>query len=997
MTARGSLWKSLAWISTLAAGLVFQSCETGGDSGSPVGPVGGIDSLAPIVLFQGEYPALQSGTPVLESGMAKTATGKLNPLVFVDGKNPLQKAGSRLTLNLFEKTTFTAVVESSQTLGPRRYVAFGHIEGISGSSFIATCENTTLTALVTVPGAGVFRVESSGSGTYRAVLQNDFAPACPPTPAPTVILDTSFRPAPLRKASAAEPVIVDIMVVYTAAAVIGAKSSAAMNSLVDAAVAQANEAYRNSKIDVILNLVYRGQISYTESGGIQTDLTRLQSSNDGYLADVHTLRNTYGADIVTLITETGEAQWAGLGYVMAAVNPAYKDYAFNVVRRAYASGYSVLAHEIGHNMGCMHDPANSSNAGAFAYSYGHRWNGTDNVQYRDLMAYAPGKSINYFSNPAILYKGVATGVTGSANTAQTITNTLATVAAYRPRAMPSVTLTSPTQGSSLMAPANVILNAVTGGSPMVAKVEFYNGTTLLGTDAAAPYSFAWNPVALGTYTVSAKVYTKSGLTATSAPVTFQSANNRFEGTFTEVFVGTTGTATTSTASGNENDVITMTGIGPGIAGKADAFQFAYTPKLMSDAEVSANLKSMSATASGALAGLMIRESLEPGARCLFIGRNGLGELVLLKRTTLNGSIVASKPASSKPPTALLLIRKGTDIAVYRNDDGRSWILITGLLMAFPNGAYGGMATTSGSLATSNTAVFEKVRWLSYEPPVRGDYPPSVVISSPLNGTSYLPGKSVTFTTTVSDRDGVKDVKRVEFHNTTVFAPGSGEDGSLGIDTAAPYTHTWTTVSGTAHIKARVQDAFGYESYSTDLILNVLAPGQRLVNPVADATVANGRFSNANYGTAATLTARTNPTDGSTSESHLYFRIDSLATIAHATLRMYGNVLGGTGDVQVEAHAVDSTGWLESGTVGLRKGITWTLKPPVGALIAAKTVSGATGKWYEFDVTAHVKARKAAGMTMAGFALQGVDSTAAYASFASRTAAAGKPELILSDH
>ena len=33
----------------------------------------------------------------------------------------------------------------------------------------------------------------------------------------------------------------------------------------------------------------------------------------------------------------------------------------------------------------------------------------------------------------------------------------------------------------------------------ISRVEFYNGTTLLNTDTAAPYSFAWSSVPAGTY------------------------------------------------------------------------------------------------------------------------------------------------------------------------------------------------------------------------------------------------------------------------------------------------------------------------------------------------------------------------------------------------------------------------------------------------------------------------------------------------------------------
>ncbi len=53
----------------------------------------------------------------------------------------------------------------------------------------------------------------------------------------------------------------------------------------------------------------------------------------------------------------------------------------------------------------------------------------------------------------------------------------------------------------------------------IAKVEFYNGTTLLGTDTAAPYTYTWSSVAAGTYTLKAIAYDNSGASTSSATST----------------------------------------------------------------------------------------------------------------------------------------------------------------------------------------------------------------------------------------------------------------------------------------------------------------------------------------------------------------------------------------------------------------------------------------------------------------------------------------------
>ena len=84
---------------------------------------------------------------------------------------------------------------------------------------------------------------------------------------------------------------------------------------------------------------------------------------------------------------------------------------------------------------------------------------------------------------------------------------------------PTVSLTAPAGGTSYTAPASVALTASAADSDgTVSKVEFYSGTTLLGTDTTAPYSFTWGSVAAGTYSLTAVAYDNAGARTTSAAV-----------------------------------------------------------------------------------------------------------------------------------------------------------------------------------------------------------------------------------------------------------------------------------------------------------------------------------------------------------------------------------------------------------------------------------------------------------------------------------------------
>ena len=82
---------------------------------------------------------------------------------------------------------------------------------------------------------------------------------------------------------------------------------------------------------------------------------------------------------------------------------------------------------------------------------------------------------------------------------------------------PTVALSSPAGGSVFLAGNNINLSATATGPAGVQKVDFYQGTTLLGTATTAPYSYTWNNVAAGSYSLTAKATDNNGVTTVSTP------------------------------------------------------------------------------------------------------------------------------------------------------------------------------------------------------------------------------------------------------------------------------------------------------------------------------------------------------------------------------------------------------------------------------------------------------------------------------------------------
>lgn len=224
---------------------------------------------------------------------------------------------------------------------------------------------------------------------------------------------------------------IDVIVFYTPSARNWAGGNNAIIALSHSAVQAANAAYDNSQINTQLHLVHVQETSYSESGDFSSDLWYLRSNGDGYMDEVHALRNEHGADLVALISNSQGA--CGMAYIMTTLTTNFASSAFSVTRASCAVGNLTFAHELGHNMGSHHDRDNAGNA-LFPYSYGHRWMTSFNSLRRSVMAYAPGTRVPHFSNPDVFNGGAPTGIAHphpqSADNARSINNAAWTVANF---------------------------------------------------------------------------------------------------------------------------------------------------------------------------------------------------------------------------------------------------------------------------------------------------------------------------------------------------------------------------------------------------------------------------------------------------------------------------------------------------------------------------------------------------------------------------------------
>jgi hypothetical protein len=365
-----------------------------------------------------------------------------------------------LVLNLFEDVSLVAVKERV-VIDENGMSWIGRIEGAEDSEVILSLRGKAMMGTVRV-GQDAYDIVYAGNGVHvvRQVDPNAEAPHSEPIPVSEAEMaaelasgGTALR-APAVSGDTGGAVI-DLMVLYTAAAKNNAGGQAGIEAKILNAVAAANQAYLNSQVAQSLHLVHMEEIAYTQTGNMSTTLADLAGTADGKMDNIHALRDQYGADQVVLISS--ESNYCGIAYQMQSLGTWFAPYAFAVVHddSIYSClGNQTMAHEMGHNQGNAHDAQNSVNMpGIAAYSYGYRVCGV----FRTVMSYqcSGEPRISSFANPNILYAGQPTGITDSADTVRSMNQAAATVAAFR-AAVAAATPNAPGSLAAAVASASAI-------------------------------------------------------------------------------------------------------------------------------------------------------------------------------------------------------------------------------------------------------------------------------------------------------------------------------------------------------------------------------------------------------------------------------------------------------------------------------------------------------------------------------------------------------------
>ena len=119
-----------------------------------------------------------------------------------------------------------------------------------------------------------------------------------------------------------------------------------------------------------------------------------------------------------------------------------------------------------------------------------------------------------------VYVGIAvTSHDVTTATTAVVDNLKITASAPSTNKPPAISITAPANGVQVTAPVTVTIAAtVTDPEGRMASVDFYAGSTLLGRDTTAPYSYAWSAATAGTYSLKAVAHDADGGSTTSGAI-----------------------------------------------------------------------------------------------------------------------------------------------------------------------------------------------------------------------------------------------------------------------------------------------------------------------------------------------------------------------------------------------------------------------------------------------------------------------------------------------
>lgn len=302
------------------------------------------------------------------------------------------------------------------------------------------------------------------------------------------------------------------------------------------------------------------------------------------------------------------------------------------------------------------------------------------------------------------------------------------------------------EGEDVTVTADVKAN--NGGS--ISKVEFYNGTELVGTSDKEPYSCEYKGLSDGTYNITARAYDNDGNQTQSSVSKLHINSTAGTGEWISADIGSPKAAGSASYI---DGVLTVKGSGKigksegSVKGSTyadstkDDFQYTYQ-KISGDAEIVVKLDYATAVDNHVFSGVMFRESLDTGAKTAALGMSLVKisnettwSTYLVSRLKTDGNISTISETIDSPEKAekagiplvsdlnfktgaeyngtwFKLVRRGDVFTGYASDDGITWLKAGSKTIEMAEEIYVGFAldsnTAANKLENLSTAKFSNI-------------------------------------------------------------------------------------------------------------------------------------------------------------------------------------------------------------------------------------------------------------------------------------------------
>lgn len=344
----------------------------------------------------------------------------------------------------------------------------------------------------------------------------------------------------------------------------------------------------------------------------------------------------------------------------------------------------------------------------------------------------------------------------------------------------TVAITAPAVSAPFTAPATVAITATAKSSNgTINKVEFYNGTKLLGEDASSPYTYSWTNVAAGTYTITAVATDNKAVKTTSEAVTVKV-------NVPQAPYGGTARAIPGTVQFEEYD---EGGNGVAYFDSSPGTSVSPAPNFRTDEDV--DIETCTDIGGGYNLGYTIAgEWLE-----YTVNVAAAGKYTLTLRVACNGT--DRTVALQSDGTAIT-----GDVKIPDTGDWQIWEDVTVKDVQLKAGK-------QVIRITIGATDYVNLNYMKFEA-ASAATPPTVAIISPADKSQSIVNQTVTVNATASSVES--KIVDVMFYNGTQL---------ISTDDLSPFSAEWKpTVAGSYTIKAVATDATGAKS-ETSILLNVV--------------------------------------------------------------------------------------------------------------------------------------------------------------------------------